>query len=273
MSIARLKASHSMLASILIVAASVTACAGHMVKPALSASKPNADALLVLPGFGYSRSGEKSLRALAPAMAGDGIDLYVADFVTRSGLVESRAKLDRFIHENRLERYERLHVFAFIAGAWTFNPLMVRDRLPNLTSVVYDRSPLQERAPGIAADKLRLLAWVKYGSTVFDVATTPYPPLAAPAVHVALMVESRPTAFIRRYEKPARERGPFRFECDAFHQRYDDCLYLPMNHDELYVRFAETWPELRAFIRSGHFTSAADRTPPIGDPFARESSQ
>jgi hypothetical protein len=42
-----------------------------------------------------------------------------------------------------------------------------------------------------------------------------------------------------------------------------------MNHDELYVRFAEAWPELLAFIRTGRFTSAADRTPPVGDPLAR----
>jgi hypothetical protein len=64
--------------------------------------KPNGDALLVLPGFGYSHAGEKALRALAPATAAEGNDLYVADYVTRSGLVESRAKLERFIHDNRL---------------------------------------------------------------------------------------------------------------------------------------------------------------------------
>ena len=51
-------------------------------------------------------------------------------------------------------------------------------------------------------------------------------------------------------------------------QRYDDCLYLPMNHDELYVRFADVWPELLAFIRTGRFTSTANRTPPTGDPLA-----
>jgi hypothetical protein len=148
--------------------------------------------------------------------------------------------------------------------------LIAQDRLPNLTSVIYDRSPLQERAPRIAVDHLRLLAWVKYGSTVFELARTPYTPLIAPAVHVALMVETTPTSFVRRYEKPARAQGPFRFECDAFLQRYDDCLYVPMNHNELYVRFAEAWPELLAFMRTGRFTSAADRTPPVGDPFARQ---
>jgi hypothetical protein len=259
--------------AILVASASLTACAGHMVRPSRSPLKPNSDALLVLPGFGYSRAGEKALRALAPSMAAEGVDLYVPDYVTRSGLLESRAKLERFVHENRLDRYERLHVFAFIAGAWTLNPLIARDRLPNLTSVIYDRSPLQERAPRIAADRLRLLAWIKYGSTVFELARTPYTPLTAPAVKVALMVESRPTTFIRRYETSARAQGPFNFACDALLQPYDDCLYLPMSHDELYVRFADTWPELLTFIRTGRFTGAADRTPPAGDPFARQRSQ
>jgi hypothetical protein len=270
MSIAQTFAS-SVAARLTVLAASacLTTGAGQSARPSQPPMKPKGDALLVLTGFGYGRAGENALRSLAPAMASEGVDLYVPDYITRSGLIESRAKLERFIHEHRLDRYERLHVFAFIAGAWTLNPLVERNALPNLTSVIYDRSPLQERAPRIAADNLRFLAWAKYGSTLFDLAKTPYPPLTAPTVKVALMVESTPTSFIRRYERPAREQGPFRFECGAFLQRYDDCLYLPMNHDELYVRFAEAWPELLAFIRTGRFTSAADRTPPVGDPLAR----
>jgi hypothetical protein len=45
-------------------------------------------------------------------------------------------------------------------------------------------------------------------------------------------------------------------------------LYLDMNHDELYVRFAEIWPDLLSFIRTGRFTSSADRTPPQDSPLA-----
>ena len=76
------------------------------------------------------------------------------------------------------------------------------------------------------------------------------------------MVESSATPFIRRYEKTAREYGPFRFDCGSFLQKFDDCVFLPMNHDELYVRFAEIWPELLTFIRTGRFSDAANRTPP-----------
>ena len=256
--------------TVFALSASLAGCVGPIVRPSLSPSKPKGDALLVLPGFGYGRGGQKALRSLAPLLASEGVDLYVPTYLTRSGLAESRAKLERFIRDNRLDRYERVHVFAFIAGAWTLNPLVERRGLPNLASVIYDRSPFQERAPRIAAAELRLLTWVRYGSTVFDVARTPYVPLTTPGVKVALMVESTPTSFIRRYEKPAREYGPFRFDCDSFLQRYDDCLYLPMNHDELYVRFAEVWPELLTFIRTGRFSSTADRTPPAADSARRD---
>jgi hypothetical protein len=259
-----------MSARLIIIAASLSlaACAGPAVRPSLSPSKPKAEALLILPGFGYGRNADKAFRSLVASTADKGMDLYVAPFITRSGLASSRAKLERFVRENRLDRYERLHVFAFIAGAWTLNPLVERHELPNLVTVIYDRSPFQERAPKVAADELRFLTWVRYGSTVSDVARTPYPPLATPAVKVAIMVESTPTPFIKRYDNAARHYGPYEFECDSFLQRYDDCLYLAMNHDQLYVRFTEVWPELVTFIRTGRFSDAANRTLPVDHPVA-----
>jgi hypothetical protein len=246
----------------------MTACAGSSIRPSLMPSKPRADALLILPGFGYSREGEKTLRSLVAAMAGEGIDLYVPEYISRSGLAAGRAKLQQFIRDHRLDQYDRLHVVAFIAGAWTFNPLVETEALPNLATVIYDRSPFQERAPRIASEKLHFLTWVRYGSPVFDVAKTPYVPLAVPGVKVALLVETRPSSFIKHHEQTARSYGAFHFECDAFLQRYDDCIYTPINHDEIYTRFTEVWPELFAFIRTGRFSSTATRTPPAGDPLA-----
>jgi hypothetical protein len=248
--------------AIFVGCACITACAGSTVRPSLIPAKPKTDALLILPGFGYSGDGENTLRSLVTAMAGEGIDLYVPTYIARSGLAESRMKLQRFIRDHRLGQYDRLHVFAFIAGAWTFNPMLETQTLPNLATVIYDRSPFQERAPRIAAEKLHFLTWVRYGSPVFDVAKMPYVPLAIPDVKVALLVETKPTSFIMHHEKTARSYGAFRFECDAFMQRYEDCMYVPLNHNELYNRFAEVWPELLAFIRTGRFSSAANRTPP-----------
>ena len=253
------------LALLAAICAFMAACTGAVFRVSLAPSKPGSDALLVLPGFGYSPDGEEALRVLAPVIAAEGVDLYAPTYISRGGLDDSRKNLQRFVREHRLDRYDRLHVFAFIAGAWTLNPLAEGHALPNLATVVYDRSPFQERAARIAAEKLRLLTWLRFGSPVFELARTPYPPLSSARVNVALMVETTPTSFIKRHAKTARGYGPFTFACHEFMQRYDDCLYLSMNHDELYVRFAEVWPELLAFIRTGRFTRTANRTPPSGD--------
>ena len=254
--------------ALLVACTAIGACAGAIVRPSTSPAPPATDAVLVLPGFGYTGDGEAVLRSLAAPMAREGLDLYVPTYLSRGGLADTRARLRRFIRDQRLERYQRLHVFAFIAGGWTFNPLVEMDRLPNLATAVYDRSPYQERAPRIADEELHFLTWVRYGRPVFDVARAPYVALSVPGVKVGLVVETTPTKFVKKHEKTARSYGPFRFDCDAFMQRHDDCIYLPLNHDELYVRFADVWPELLAFIRSGRFTAAATRTPPVGDALA-----
>jgi hypothetical protein len=239
------------------------ACANAIVKPGVTpTAKPAQDALLVLPGFGYGGAGEHAFRSLAPSMAADGIDLYLPTFISRSGLPESRARLDQFVRAQRLDRYERVHVFAFLAGGWTFNPLAEKDVLPNLSTVIYDRSPYQERAPRVALERLRLLTWLRYGSVVFDVARTPYAPLTSPDIKVGLVVETVPTKFIQRFRDSARRHGPYDFTCGAFNQRYDDCMYVALNHNQLYPQFAQIWPEVRAFVRAGRFTTSANRTAP-----------
>jgi hypothetical protein len=231
----------------------LAACAGPRLTPALAPARPHRDALLILPGFGYGRDDANVFRAVQQTAASAGVDVYLPSSVTRGGLDANRAGLERFIREARLDGYERVHVFAFIAGAWTVNPLIDRGVLPNLATIVYDRSPFQERAPRMAVRDLRIPAWLRYGSTIFDVARTPYPPLERAGVRVALLVETEPTAFVRHHAKDGDTPAPDAFACEAMRQRYDACARLAMNHDELYARFAELWPSLEGFMRTGEW--------------------
>lgn len=240
-----------------------TGCAGTIAPPKTVAKPAVREALVVLPGFGYTGRGERAIRALAPAMRDAGLDLYVPNFIRRPGLEDSRDALRRFIRDQRLDRYERVHVFAFLAGGWAFNEL-ARDAavLPNLATIVYDRSPYQERAPRVAAEKLRVLSWLRYGTVIFDLAKTPYPPLPRHGIKVGVIVETVPTGFVKRFHKTASSYGPFEFDCGELGQPSDDCIYAALNHGQLYTRFGDLWPELRAFIRDGRFTARAERTAP-----------
>ena len=240
----------------------IAACAGPAIRPAVSPAPPRRDALVILPGFGYGKGDDASFRAVAESAAAEGIDVYVARYLTRGSLDASRDRLVRVFHEDHLDRYERVHVFSFIAGAWTLNPAIERGALPNLATVIYDRSPYQERALALAVRDLRVPAWLRYGSTLFDVARAPYPPLTRPGVLVGLLVETTPTSFIQHRARRAEALGGFDFACAAFDQRHDDCAYVAMNHDELYARFSSVWPDVKAFIRTGRYGDGAVRTAP-----------
>jgi hypothetical protein len=90
---------------------------------------------------------------------------------------------------------------------------------------------------------------------------------------VGLLVETKPTSFITRHEQAARSYGPLDFACTAFQQQYDDCGYVALNHDELYARFADVWPDVLAFIRTGRFSATMSRTPLAGDPLVTRTQQ
>jgi hypothetical protein len=244
--------------------AGLACCAGPSFRPDLAPAAPRRDALLILPGFGYGRHDASGFRSIKATAAADGIDIYVSSYLTRTGLDSSRDALLAYIRGEHLDRYERLHVFAFIAGGWTLNAAVTRDVVPNLATVIYDRSPFQERAPEIAVSEMPVRAWLRYGFTIFDLAKTPYTPMRAPGVQVALLVETLPTLFIRHHATQALARGPFDPGCSAFTQPYDDCAFVAMTHDDLYPRFPELWPDVESFIRTGRFTASAVRTPPSG---------
>ena len=256
---------------VLLLCLTSTACAGT-IAPRTVAAGPARDALLVLPGFGYGKTAKHTLESMAPALKAEGIDLYVPAYLERRGLDDSRTELGKFVREHHLERYERVHVFAFLAGGWAFNGLAEDTQLlPNLTTVIYDRSPYQERAPRVATEKLRPFAWLRYGAVIFDLAKTPYTALPRSDVKIGLMVETTPTSFIKRFKTTARSYGPYAFECDALAQPYDDCIFVPMDHSQMYSRFGDVWLEMRAFIRGGRFSEGAVRTPP--DAGARRGDQ
>lgn len=205
------------------------------------------------------------MRATAADFKSRGIDLFVADYVDRDGLQASQAALGTFIESHRIREYNELYVFAFIAGAWTLNPYLQTHSLPNLKGILYDRSPYQERAPRLAAENLAILTRILYGLPVFDLAQTPYPKMTLDGTKIGLIVESKPTSFVRFFSEKANAIGPYDFSKDAFGQRLDDCIYVQLTHDEMYARFSELVPEIQHFIAKKKFSPGADRTAPTGD--------
>ena len=52
-------------------------------------------------------------------------------------------------------------MFSYIAGSWVINLWVQQHPINNIASIVYDRSPLQERAPYVLVkDNPKIIKWL-----------------------------------------------------------------------------------------------------------------
>jgi hypothetical protein len=233
-----------------------------------SIARSNKEALLIIPGFG-SRS--EGVGDIADYFRGKGYDVFIPSYISRDSLNACVENLDRFISTNKLKEYKKLHVFSYIIGSWTLNRWLVKNPQNNIATIVYDRSPLQERAPYAIDKDLHLIVRLLEGDIVREFSTIPYEPvLNDTTVNIGMIIESRATRLIRGHKKSAMELGPLDWSVEGRKQLCDDYLFTVNNHDEMYHDFDLIGPEIFHFIRNGKFTETAVRTKPEMDPFQKQ---
>ncbi|MBW2278758.1 MAG: hypothetical protein JRF63_14800 [Deltaproteobacteria bacterium] len=221
-------------------------------------------AVLMLPGLRNTAKGHQAAQEWYPAQ---GYDVFVPDYVSREGFAGSVANLAAFIEEQRLAEYEEVYAFVFLMGGWTLNMYLEEHDLPNLTTIVYDRSPLQEQAPRIVLETIPAVIHMLYGEATDQLRDTPYPPLPKGERRIGIIVENRASPFVRRH---CDELEPIAYEDwlpEAFDQEHDDLIYVYLHHDELYYSYDEIGDDLQSFFETGRFTEGAARKPIDRDPF------
>jgi hypothetical protein len=239
-------------------------CSRTLVLVDAEQSRAGKKAVLVLPGLRNTARGVRAAREWYPAQ---GYDVFVPDYVSPEGFVGSVANLAAFVEEQRLAEYEEVYAFVFLMGGWTLNMYLEQHDLPNLTTIVYDRSPLQEQAPRIVLDTIPTVIHLLYGEATDQLRDTPYRPLPKGDRRIGIIVENRASPFVRRH---CDELEPMDYEDwlpAAFGQEHDDLIYVYLHHDELYYSYDEIGDDLLSFFETGRFTEDAARRPIDCDPF------
>jgi hypothetical protein len=231
-----------------------------------SAPRSEKEALLILPGFGSKMEGIKDIGRY---FAHKGYDLYIPQYIGRDSLGQCVASLDKFIAEQKLGEYKKLHVFSYIIGSWTLNRWIRQHPVNNIATIVYDRSPLQERAPYALVKDMPFFTWLLEGDIVEEFSNTPYEPVVNDAKNIGIIMESRATKLIRKHKASALAPGGPDWSIAGRNQDCDDYFYTLNNHDEMYHDFGEIGPEILYFLRNGKFTEKAPRTKPSLDPFTK----
>lgn len=227
------------------------------------------EAIVVVPGVTIGTLGRRAVVRFLEATSYDVffVDYLHGAFLHRCSLDGAVRNLLVYLDRHQLARYARVHVYANILGSWTFNLAQRQRPLANLASAVFDRSPIQERAPaavtGIAPASIRAV----FGSVVEDMAATPFPALERPDVRVGLVIEDRASLLMKILRRPADRMGPYRFEADAFGQPFDDAMHVPLSHDAIYTGIGDYGAALLRFFREGRFPDEVPRKPEASDPF------
>jgi len=232
--------------------------------PEPSVAKSEKEALLILVGFG---SKTHNVKHIAAYFSNKGYDLYQPDYIRRKGIAKGVEKLDAFITEHDLKAYGKVHVFCYLVGGWTFNSWLSANELPNLSTIIYDRSPLQERAPFALMEDMPFLITLAVGKIMGEFAETPYKAINLRAVKIGLLIEDRPTKLIMKHRKSAAKLGPVDWDPQSLQQEADDYCFVPLNHDDFYEAFGIIGPSIFEFIRDGKFAATANRKQPLTDPF------
>ncbi len=209
------------------------------------------EAVVFLVGLRNPTGGFEIMRSYFSAIAG--YDFFVPDYISRSSVAGCRDLAEAFLRDHELRRYRRVHVLASILGGYCLNAILADAPWPNLASVVYLRSPLQERVPAIVSRERPLFVRFFFGTVVRDLASKPYPEMPPGAFKRGLLIESKPTPYVASHPKEVLAGGAIDWSMDPYPGGWRDAAYLNAHHDEIYTDPGLLWTPFVSFITRGEF--------------------
>lgn len=224
------------------------------------------EALIILPGLGDSKKGRKHQKEFFENI---GYDLFIPDYIARGSFEGTIKKFTNFYTDQQIDQYKKVHVFSYILGSWTINSFINREGMKNIKTIVYDRSPLQERAPLVIVDRIPLIGRIVSGNVLKDFSKISYPPIKNEELNIGIIVESKATPLIRKFKKRTMSYGSIDWNYLDSQQSYDELIYTRLNHDEMYYSFNEIGDEIIEFIKFSKFKKDAKYSPYDWDPFEK----
>jgi hypothetical protein len=226
--------------------------------------------IVVLLGLGGGASERRSIKRF---LKNKGYDIYIPDYISRKSVEESVLNLKENFDEINVYEYGKIHIFAYILGSWTINLYLQKYELNNLCTIIYDRSPLQERAPYLVSENIPFITRILMGRIVKDLSQIEYPPLTKKDIKVGLIIENRATGILRIFKKKAIAMGPMYWEVDSLHERYDDFFYTWLNHNQMYDKIDNIDDEIFYFLEHDSFSQKARKEVYEGDPFLKYTEE
>tara|TARA_B110000240_G_C13493143_1_gene450544 strand:- start:1685 stop:2488 length:804 start_codon:yes stop_codon:yes gene_type:complete len=224
-------------------------------------------ALVILNGFGDSKKNRKIQKEY---FCSKGYDLFILDYIEKSSLKNTQDKFNKLYDFYKLSKYKEVSFFCYIIGGYVLNEFLKVNYKNNIKTILYDRSPIQERAAKVARDKLQLISFLIYGRVLKDFSEISFSSLDEKFdVRVGLIIENKATRLMRIFEKQALSYGPLDFSPHKINNNHDDFIHTILDHDLMYRRFDVIGNEIIHFLEFGVFTEKAKRIKYKLNPFKK----
>jgi len=232
-----------------------------------SRSRDVKTALVVLNGFGDSKKNRKAQTAFFTSLEHD---FFMPEFILRHSLDESVDTFSKFYKEQKLDEYDEVMVLCYIIGGYVLNKHIEQQGQGSISIIIYDRSPIQERAPRVAVERMRLLAKLKFGRVIEQFSRAEHTLISGlQGVEVGLIIENKATPLMRFFRKASDKYGEYNFDPHLINPSFDDYFHTVLDHDEMYVRFDVIGDEIIFFLENGKFSESARREKCDWNPFEK----
>lgn len=222
------------------------------------------EAIVVIHGLGGSK---KKKKKIFKALKDSEYDIYIPDFLDHNSLDSCYSNFDNFWKEYQINDYKKVHVLSYILGGYVINRFIRERKDAHITSVLYDRSPTQERAPYVLVKNIPRLIRMIAGPVVEEFYKAGYTPVEKGEMNIGLIIESKATIMVKTFQESALDLGPYEYAPEKFNQDFDDFFYIPLNHFGMYTELSSIKSEIFEFCKNSRFSENARREPFKNDAF------
>jgi hypothetical protein len=183
-------------------------------------------------------------------------DVYWINFLTPKSWDDCMMNLKKGISEINLEQYEKVHIFCHIFGGRILLEYFQSNKIEKLSSIVFDRGPVEEELAVAARNKSG--DWALKITEGQSLVTFSYKdhfhiPANLQSVKIGIIIETKYIPLCYFYRNEIKKDNPS-FNISKISEKYDDYFYIPLNHRQMYTKLNKIIPEVNRFFKYGHFS-------------------
>lgn len=232
-----------------------------------SSAIQNKEALVILNGFGNSKKNRKIQKEF---FENKGYDLFIPIYVDRKSVDSSIINFSSFYYSNNLDSYKYVHFICYIVGGLVLNSHINQYGKGKIKTIIYDRSPTQERAAKVATKKLPIISRILYGCVLKDFSKRDLKSLSNVSnLHIGVIIENKATRLMRNFKRSANKYGEYNYTALDIEPNANDFIHTFLDHNQMYTRFDVIGGEIFNFLEDGKFSENAKREKYDWDPFKK----